>query len=57
VRRAIHSGRGGRCVTGWFSVRGLFAMQCAKNKVFIKPLALARAGCIRAVRCAAQDAM
>ncbi len=31
-------------------VRGLYAMQCAKNKVLIKPLALARAGCIRAVQ-------
>jgi hypothetical protein len=34
------------------TVRGLFAMQCAKNKVSIKPLALARAGCIRAAQAA-----
>ncbi len=41
-----------QCAALRCTVRGLFAMQCAKNKVFIKPLALARAGCIRVVQAA-----
>jgi hypothetical protein len=43
--RCARAGSSLRC-TGYIrAVRGLFAIQCAKNKVFIKPLALARAGC------------
>jgi hypothetical protein len=76
VRRALHkkqsfykpsdfSGRGGRCVEGWLSVRGLFAMrgpmrgelvamQCDAMRCTgcdARTNAL-RAGCIRAVQAA-----
>jgi hypothetical protein len=50
-----NSGRGGRCVAGWFSVRGLFAMQCAARGLvaFARCAALHRMRC-NALRCAAR---
>jgi hypothetical protein len=60
------SGRGGRCVAGWLSVRGLFAMQCAARGLvaFARCAALYRMRCnalrctgCEAMRCDARDAM
>ena len=42
------SGRGGRCVAGWLSVRGLFAMQCAARGL----VAFARCAALHRMRCA-----
>jgi hypothetical protein len=57
VRRAMRSGRGGRCVAGWFSVRGLFAMQCDTRGLvaFARCAALHKMRC-NALRCAARCA-
>jgi hypothetical protein len=55
--RAMRSGRGGRCVAGWLSVCGLFAMQCAaRGLVAFAGCAALHTGC-DAMRCDARDAM
>jgi hypothetical protein len=57
VRQAMRSGRGGRCVVGWLSVRGLFAMRGPMRAGWLHSRGALRCTGCDAMRCDARDAM